>query len=464
MQSEGDQPSRVVALYALERAYDLFAFKVDGWSAWRVLRNPLHRQARALPLAQSVKAQSSRVLNALCGTLRLLGLLFAGGRCDLLVKTCRSGLRMPAGEQFRDVYFDGLLSTGYSYAKLEEINSPDFERQAAAACFPATLDPVVFTFWGMVLARLLPLHSARFFCDRVSVLLVQEVDMATASRWLLTRISTAYWQSRLYGLLLRRLRPRAVLVSDTGEYGINIACKRHGVRFIELQHGVFDADHPDAIPNWVEGTPAELLLPEILACRGDYWIEQLANTRQGRDHARPVGNELIDLARERRKRRSARPKLRLVLSSQGLDSDRLAQWVAEFVAAAPDNVAWGLVIKLHPIYDISNQSFDFYNDPRISVIGGADLPNIFDLLADADLHLSIASACHFDAAALGVPTVVIPLAGHEAMLKAIDGRMIHLARRPSDPWNLRLNAITEADAKRYSEPGFIFNFASILTP
>lgn len=456
------QTSRLAALHALERRHDLFGFRVDGWSAWRVLRNPLHRQAEALPLAQPARANASRALKALRGSLRLLALLIGGSKAELLVKTCRSGLRLPEGERFRDVYFDGLLATGRSYAKFEEINSPNFERQAAAARFPATLDPVVFTFWGVVLARLLPVHSARAYCDRVTALLAQETGLSVSSHWLLSRISTAYWQSRLYGLVLRRLRPQAALVSDTGEYGLSIACKRHGVRFIELQHGVFDADHPDAIPTWVNGTPAELLLPEALACRGDYWIEQLAGTRQGRDHARAVGNELIDLARERRVRRGARPELRLVLSSQGLDSERLARWIAEFVAAAPDNVAWSLAIKLHPVYDAGNRSFDLFSDPRISVIGGADLPNIFDLLADADLHLSIASACHFDAAALGVPSVVIPLAGHEAMLTAIDGRLIHLARQPCDPWNLRLGGAVEADARRYSEPGFIFNLARLL--
>lgn len=463
MQRDGDQPSRLVALHDLERRRDLFAFKVDGWSAWRVLRNPLHRKAEALPLAQPAQAQSSRVLNALRGSLRLLGLLMAGSRRELLIKTCRSGLRMPAGDRFRDVYFDGLLETGRSFAKLEEINSPNFDRQAAAACFPATLDSVVFTFWGMLLARFLPVRAAQAYCDRLAVLLEQEVGLVISARWLVSRISTAYWQSRLYELLLRRLKPRAVLVSDTGEYGLSIACKRQGVRFVELQHGVFDAVHPDAIPTWVSGTPAELVLPDVLACRGQYWIEQLVGTRQGRDHARSVGNELIDRARTRREQRQIRAELRLVLSSQGLDSEQLAKWIKALADAAPVGLAWQLAIKLHPVYDAGNRAFDaLCSDHRISVIGGAEQPNIFDLMAEADLHLSIASACHFDAAALGVPSVVIPLAGHEAMLKAIDGRLIYLARKPADPWSLRPEAGVEADAKRYSEPDFVFNLARLL--
>lgn len=462
MKRDLGKPSRLEALHMIERQYDLFGYRIDGWSAWRVLRNPLSRQAEALPLAQPARANGLRAFRALWGSISLLCQLIRGRRRELLVKTCRSGLRLPEGERFRDVYFDGLLATGYSYIKLEEINSPNFEQQAAVARFPATLNPVVFTFWGMVLARLLPMRSANVYCRRVSMLLAEEVGLVVPSRWLLMRVSTAYWQARIYGLLLRRLQPKAVLVSDTGEYGLSIACRRHGVRFIELQHGVFDAEHPDAIPDWVNGSPTELLLPDTLACRGNYWIEQLRGTRQGRDHACPVGNELIDLARERRTRRGVRSGLRLVLSSQGLDSERLAGWIQEFVVAAPVDVVWRLTIKLHPVYDADNRSFDSLNDPRISVISGAELPNIFDLLADADLHLSIASACHFDAAALGVPSVVIPLAGHEAMLTAIDGRLIHLAQRPSDPWKVHGDATLGADANHYSEPGFIFNLAGLL--
>lgn len=455
MQDEHASSARLAAFFVLERRNDLFAFLVDGWSAWRVLRNPLHRMAEALPLTQPARANTARVFAALTGTVRLAGHLLWGRRCAWLVKTCRSGLRMQAGDRFRDVYFDGLLATGKPYFKLEEINSSDFERQASLALFPPQLDSVVFTFWGKVLARLHPVAAARPFCETLADTLQSEVGITVSAAWLQSRISTAYWQSRLYALLLKRLRPNAVLVSDTGEYGLIIACKRLGVKLIELQHGVFDAAHPDAIPAWVNGSAAQLLLPDILACRGDYWIERLAGTRQGRDHAHAVGSELIDVARECCAARAKGGPLRIVLSSQGLDSERLAQWVAEFAAAAPAGQEWQLAIKLHPVYDAQTTCFnDLQQNPRIRVVGGGALPNIYDLLADADLHLSIASACHFDAAALGRPSGVIPLAGHESMLGAVDDRLIHLVRQPGDAWALP-RALSVTDGYRFSAPGFV---------
>ena len=36
------------------------------------------------------------------------------------------------------------------------------------------------------------------------------------------------------GAPIERFRPRAVLVSDTGEYALSLACKRNGIPFIEL--------------------------------------------------------------------------------------------------------------------------------------------------------------------------------------------------------------------------------------
>ena len=121
-------------------------------------------------------------------------------------------------------------------------------------------------------------------------------------------------------------------------------------------------------------------------------------------------------------------------------------------------------IKLHPVYDAQTQDYNSLTaDPRIEVIAGASQPNVFDLLADADLHLSIASACHFDAAALEVLTVVIPLSGHEAMLGAIDDEQVFLAHQPGDIWSFASRRIDQAPIiNRFATPGFIDNLQRLI--
>jgi hypothetical protein len=462
---DGSWATRQQAFIAMERKHDLFALRVDGWSPWRVMRNFVFRKLEDVPLSQPSRPTAVRSIEALLATFKLMWLLLRGEDRDLLVKTCRSGLRVKSGDKFRDVYFDGLLAGEFSYLKIEEINSPDFDRQAALAAMPAELDPVVFTFWGRILGTLLPVKAAAL-CQSIADTLQRELGLEVASDALRMRISTIYWQAKLYQLILERIKPQAILVSDTGEYGLRIAASRKKVPFVELQHGVFDANHPDAIPAWVSGSAAGLILPDILASRGRYWIECLAETRQGRDHAVPVGNEFIDEARQQRKMRTASRCLHFVLTTQGLDTTRLVRWIVAMTKVAPAAINWRLSIKLHPVYDQGNQEFlDLQQDNRICVIGGSDLPNVFDLLSDADLHLSIASACHFDAAALGIRSVIIPLAGHESLLNAVDGEQIFLARDPDDVWRIAVSPeMPEVDrAHRFSEPDFLANMQRLVS-
>lgn len=455
---------RQQAFFAMERRHDLFSLRVDGWSAWRVIRNPVFRMLQNYPLEQPARPTMVRSVEAVVATLRLLWILLRGETREVLVKTCRSGLRIKQGDRFRDVYYDSLLTGEFSYFKMEEINSADFDAQAAAALRPAELDPVVFTFWGKVLGLLFPV-GAMPLCRTVSDILQRELQLDVSPRLLRLRLSTVYWQIRFYRLVLARMRPRVVLVTDTGEYALRMAASRQNVAFVELQHGIFDVNHPDAVPAWVTGPADELVLHGMFASRGRYWIDQLAATRQGRDHAIAVGSELIDEARSRRRRDAAGGKLHLVLTTQGLDSARLAEWISAMIASAPAALDWRLSIKLHPVYDQHTVAFDAMKaNERIKVIGGAEQPNVFDLLADADLHLSVASACHFDAAALGVRTVVIPLAGHEALLPAVDGIQVFLAQSPADVWRIAESRaeFKIEDTYRYSEPGFVLNMKKLL--
>jgi hypothetical protein len=461
---DGSWTARQQAFIAMERKHDLFALRVDGWSAWRVMRNFVFRKLEGVPLAQPGRPTAIRSMEALRATFRLIWLLLKGGRRDLLVKTCRSGLRVKCGDRFRDVYFDGLLAGDFSYLKMEEINSPDFDTQAALAARPGELDPVVFTFWGRILGKLLPAGPGSL-CPSIAETLRRELSLELSPSALRMRISTVYWQSRLYRLLLARIKPRTILVSDTGEYALRIAAARQNIPFVELQHGIFDAEHPDAVPAWVTGPPENLILPSVLASRGRYWIERLAGTRQGRDHAVPVGNEFIDEARLRRKAHTTSKTLHFVLTTQGLDTERLVQWIGAMRDAAPAALDWRLSIKLHPVYDQDTSQFsELEKDGRILVIGGSALPNVFDLLSQSDLHLSIASACHFDAAALGVRSVIIPLAGHESVLHAVDDSQIYLARAPDDVWRIAaLPAISGCErAHDFSEPHFIANMRELI--
>lgn len=454
---------RSSAFERMERSHGFFDARFDGWSVWRVMRNTLHRQTQALPFGRKGRRNALRILEALVETPRFFWLLLTARRRQVLVKTSRSGLRMQRGDNYRDVYFDGLLERGLSHFKIEENNSPDFAVQARRALFRSNFNPVFFTFWGTALGKAFPV-DALAFCKTVAKAMRRECDVTVAPEWLLLRISTVHWQAKLYGWLLKRLRPAAVMVSDTGEYGLRLAALRAGIRFIELQHGVFGPDHPDAIPAWVSGTDQELLLPDVLACRGEYWVSELRDTRQGRSVALAVGNEMIDAARLLRMERTGKGPFRIVVSSQGLDTTNLCSWLDAVIDGAPSGLKWSMAIKLHPVYDAGSTAFTaLARHASVTVIGGGEAPNIYELLAEADVHLSIASACHFDAAALGVPSIVIPLEGHEAMRSALDDGAVMLAASPADTWRLAASAEDMKCApERFSATGFLDNLQRLI--
>jgi hypothetical protein len=54
------------------------------------------------------------------------------------------------------------------------------------------------------------------------------------------------------------------------------------------------------------------------------------------------------------------------------------------------------------------------------------------LLTRADFHLSIASASHYDALGLGVPTIVLALEGYETVIDLVNAGHAYLARTPGD--------------------------------
>lgn len=460
MSSDGVKAPALHALHAAERRHGWFDFRLDGWSAWRVLRTPVYNIASALPLSHARKSRASQIKRGLKSSLRVLGGMLLGRRRDVLVKSFRSALRAKQGEHFRDVYFDGVLDRQPSHFKVEVVNTMAFSRQAAMALRPADVDSFAFTFWGAVLGWLFPKREAAAFCHHLAGTLRSEVGVKVSEVFLLRRLSSLYWESRLYSLLLARLHTRLVMVADTGEFALRHACWLRGIPFVEMQHGVFDDGHPDAVPDWVRGSPAELLLPDTLACYGPYWIERLASSRQFQ-LAQHVGNELVDYFRNRRAKRTAAvggTTMCLLFTSQGIDTSRAAAWLDALLTSAPVGVRPKLIIKLHPAYDHDAAPYmPLVERHGVTLIAGAQEPNVWELLTESDLHLSISSACHFDAAALGVPSVVMPLHGHYLMEAAIDGQNIFAASSHEKVWSLSALAdgSAAADMWRYASPGFV---------
>jgi hypothetical protein len=99
-----------------------------------------------------------------------------------------------------------------------------------------------------------------------------------------------------------------------------------------------------------------------------------------------------------------------------VDRERLIDFVADFLKIAEGDLDFRFHIRLHP-GEPDKEPYEnaFGDNKHVFVSLGNEPPSTFQLLAEASFHLSIYSTCHYEALALGTPTVILPLAGYEVV-------------------------------------------------
>jgi hypothetical protein len=75
-------------------------------------------------------------------------------------------------------------------------------------------------------------------------------------------------------------------------------------------------------------------------------------------------------------------------------------------------------IRLHPGYEAGAGGYGagLTEDARVSLWPGNSKPDTYEMIAMSDLHLSVSSACHFEALGIGTPTGILALPSHELVL------------------------------------------------
>lgn len=124
----------------------------------------------------------------------------------------------------------------------------------------------------------------------------------------------------------------------------------------------------------------------------------------------------------------------ILFTSQGLDTRAVAEMLGEFLSLTRDLAALRLVVKLHPVFDQTRSPYDagVGRDPRVEVRLATEGESASELLLRADLHLSVSSGTHYEALALGVPTVILPFSFHETVLPLHRAGHAFLASTPAE--------------------------------
>jgi len=233
-----------------------------------------------------------------------------------------------------------------------------------------------------------------------------------------------YWRKKMFRWVLARFSPRyLLLINAYNDHAVVAAAKELGIQVVELQHGALNRYSPGyAWSTYALPYKSHMPIPDRLFLYGDYWKQELEELGFWGDALESVGSPYMDQFRGQHNYQVE--QVTLVVTTQNVDTDQLIEFLDTFVQLANGTMDFRLIIKLHPQEPDKipyAQRLERYKN--VTILSNTEPPPTFELLALADFHLSISSTCHYEALALGTPTVILPFSGHEIAqhLRTISG-------------------------------------------
>ena len=389
------------AVCRVEEKWDLLRHCVAGWSVWPTIRFQIARALYAAPFTSSLLSRASRVRLAASDLRRLVVL----PQAENVVVTYSSGLLDPDNGRFRDIWFDDIEVLRGAF-RVERVNNPAFLSRRKKALVPSDVTSAMVDQWvGLMSRRPSPPEVER--AAEAIAEAVAELPITVGEEWVARRLRYFYWAVAAYRSLLRRLAPRNLVVADCSEHAFIAAAKELGIRTFELQHGISDRYHAGyAWTKYAVPFKKKMPVPDRVLLYGEHWRKELDG--EGgfwQSELRVVGSPRLDRYR-RQVPSGGHDRFRIVVTGQGFFGSEVAAFLLEVLRRVPDVE---IVVKLHPVFGSDKALYDAVlgNRSEVTVLRGNEGPSTFKLLAEADLHVSISSASHYDALGLGVPTVIL---------------------------------------------------------
>ena len=399
---------------AFEAEADLLRFQVDGWCVWPLLRMSANLMLQATPYGPLRRSRWERLWLGLRGLPRLALL----PRKRWLISTFSSARMEKSAGRFVDVFFDELLVGTQDWFKIEWINNPAFRERGRNCLLKSQMYVDPLTLLISLLERSGRQPAIERTAAELSAALRRVPRFAAFTTEYVARLLTGFhWDKRVWGWIMRRMKPQCLLRANCGEYPSTAAAKELGIEVIEFQHGMIDRFSPAySWPSYALSYKRKMPLPDRLLLYGPYFQEQLAAHGFWGETLRPVGCLRMDGYRRLRLQRLEGEKVpALLVTTQGLDREQLIAFLLQFLEHCKNRLDLRLNIKLHPAYDADKAPYTraFGSHKNVSVYQGNEEPSTFELLCEARWHASISSSCHYDALGLGVPTIILPLSTHE---------------------------------------------------
>ena len=462
-------------LRELEEKRALLRHTFDGWSIWPLFR--IHvalalLDPQATPKGGGRGGRFSRQELVRLAVGDLLAWCRAPRGVRALMVTCSSYRTDTEAGRPKDTLFDDYGRRLGDVYKFERINNRQLFELNQQSVLPSRMTNSCMTLLQRLYARLPVPMAAR----RAAEALVADIAGTPAARVLTIeavarRLAAFRHERRQWRNLCRRLRPRVVLIDDgCYQHDLIAGAKEAGVWVMELQHGTFTPEGPEYC--WSRAALVhrdQMPVPDRFLVFGKHWEGLLEADGFWTDRVRIVGNTRIDLHRKvARCEMGAHSGLVMLVTTQGLGREALIRWIQELMLELKQLHDLRVIVKLHPVYDQDPAPYQsaLGTDRRVLVQTGLGGPSTFDRLLEADLHASISSSCHFDAIALGTPTVILGLPSHEMVLPIRESGNAALARSPQE-WAALVRATTgervpEAIGDHYFRQGAVENLAAVV--
>lgn len=447
-------------LNSFEKETGIVDLTLNDTSVWQILRFSVAMDLHNYKWQQSESSSKKIIIISF-----LKGLAFwkLPLRKRFIVQTFYSGLRFRGSDGYEDIWFDELLKNSDEGGKLIRNNAPGFQKRLEASCIPADYDDTFVYYLSALMEKISPLKDTSNICRKISELMNSRLKCSWTEKKVGKKLGVFFWQVRIYQILLRISGTKNVLVVDTGEFPLMQAARKEKIRFVELQHGIFSKFHPCSWSREYAHHPY-LLFPDFLGVYGDFWAKELEDTAiASRNSLKILGNAFIDRYKKRKVVQTG--PLRVVVTTQPFDLWELDAFIQRFVKIVKREIE--VVIKLHPATDMTRM-FELFKDKRIKVLSAFDEPNTYELINSSHFHVSVSSACHYDALSIGTPTIVLALESHEQVMNLVDAGFARIARTPEEleslveQYSADPKSFEITDPEYFCRSGFVQNTQSIL--
>jgi hypothetical protein len=409
-----------IFLQQIESRCDLLQYKLENWCIWPIFRFPIAMKLLDLPwtlisdnekllISERIKIAGQDLLGILkIRSAKYLVFVNSSNRADF------------DNNLHHDIYFDDLLPHIESFVKLENINNKQYYYRGKSAQYPSLITTNGFYIIAGLFAKLIQTRNIKNITNTFHLVFSNEFDIHDLhSSRISFMLQSYYWRKKIFKWFIKKFQfNNLLLINAYNNHPLVSAAKENGVEVIEFQHGIIYNHHPGY--SWTKYAlpyKRNMPIPDKIFVYGDYWKNQLLSEGFWGEEVRSIGSLRIDKYRIIKNDNKSDKICKLVVTTQGLDIDRMNNFLIEFLEAIQGRLPVQLSIKLHPREHIKKPYENaFRGHKNVSIILGAEPPSTFDLLSQADFHISISSTCHYEALGIGIQTIILPLANHEKTL------------------------------------------------